>query len=107
MEQLEPVASEVPHVFAPVEIVKSVGLAPTSVMPLMVSEALPVFARIAVSEAEVVPTDVEGKLRVGVSDTAGVEATEKLAVTLCGALMVTVVAARFAPATFPVQLVNA
>jgi hypothetical protein len=55
----------------------------------------------------VVPTVVLENASEGVSVAAGAVATAKLAVTLSGALMVTVVEALVVPATLPVQLVNA
>ena len=106
MEQLEPAESDAPQEFVPVAMAKSVGLTPPMVMPLMMRDALPVLESVAAKAAEVVPTVVFEKVS-GVSEAMGAAAAEKLAVTLCGALMVTVVEALLALATLPVQLVNA
>jgi len=71
----------------------------------MVSVALPVLLTVMASGAEVTPTVVFGKASAeGVSVTVAVETTAKLAVTLCGAFMVTVVEALLELATLPVQL---
>ena len=45
MAQLAPASSELPHVLV---WLKSLGLVPAIVMPLMVSEALPVFLSVTV-----------------------------------------------------------
>jgi hypothetical protein len=50
---------------------KSVGLAPARVMPLMVSEALPVFLSVTVCAAAVVPVSVVKLSELGVSETTG------------------------------------
>jgi hypothetical protein len=47
MEQLVPTASVVPQAFAPVVMVKSVGLVPVMLMPVMFSVAVPVFVIVA------------------------------------------------------------
>ena len=55
MEQLAPAASVAPQAFAPVEMVKSLGFAPASVIPVMFSVALPVLERVSDIGAVVVP----------------------------------------------------
>src|ERR1035441_8407688 len=104
MEQLAPAASEVPQAFAPVEMAKSVGFVPVMLMPVMVSDAVPVLESVATCAALVAPVTAV-KVSVGGVSVAVAEVTAvKLAVTLCGALMVTVVDALLALATLPVQL---
>ena len=78
-------------------------------MPVMVRTALPEFVSVALCAALVVPApavkvsvDREENEATGAATTVAA----KFAVTLCGALMVTVVEALFAEATLPVQLLN-
>jgi hypothetical protein len=96
----------VPHAFEPVVSAKSLGFVPPIVMEMIVSEALPVLLSVAARAAEVVATVVPGKAKVGVSVAVGAETAAKLAVTLCGAFMVTVVEALLELATLPVQLLK-
>ena len=108
MRQLEPAASVVPQAFAPVETAKSAGLVPVMVMPGMFSVALPEFVSVALCAALVVPTVAVkvGGERADNEATGAATTAPKLAVTLCGALMVMVVASLLAEATLPVQFVN-
>src|ERR1035438_6706299 len=71
MEQLAPAASVAPQALLPVAIAKAVGLAPPIVIPLIVSEALPVLLIVADSAAEVAPTVVLGKAAGEVSEAMG------------------------------------
>lgn len=109
MRQLESAARVVPQAFVPVETAKSAGLVPVMVMPVMFSVALPELVSVALCAALVAPTvavklsgEADDKEATGAAD----EAMPKLAVTLWGALMVTVVEALFAEATLPVQFTN-
>jgi hypothetical protein len=93
----------------PVATAKSAALVPVTVMPVMFSVALPELVSVALCAALVAPTvavklsgEADDKEATGAAD----EAMPKLAVTLSGALMVTVVEALFAAATLPVQFVN-
>ena len=90
----------------PVVVAKSGGLVPPIAMLLIFRVALPLLESVAKSADEVVPTVVLGNESDGVSVAAGAVATMKFAVTLSGALMVTVVEALLALATLPVQLAN-
>jgi hypothetical protein len=107
MLQVAFAASVAPQAFAPVEMAKSVGLAPPIAMLLMFSVALPELASVADSADEVVPTVVLWKVSAGVSAARGAAALEKLAVTISGAVMVMVVEALLGLATLPAQLTNA
>jgi len=98
--QLAPAASDSPQLLVWAKSTESV---PVTVIPLMASPALPVFVRVAVCAALVAPETAVKVSVLGVSEAAGAGAAEKLAVTLCGALMVTVVEALEALATLPVQ----
>jgi hypothetical protein len=71
MEQLAPAARVAPQAFAPVEIAKSLALAPVMLGTMLLSAAVPVLESVAVSGAEVVPVSVLGKARDAVSDAAG------------------------------------
>jgi hypothetical protein len=71
MLQLASAASVVPQALAPVAIAKSVGLLPAMVMLLMLSVALPVFERVAVCEAVVVPETAVKVSVAGVSEAIG------------------------------------
>jgi hypothetical protein len=73
------------------------------VMPLMASGALPELLSVATWAAVVAPVTAVELSEAGVSVAVTTETAEKLAVTLCGALMVTVVEALLALATLPVQ----
>ena len=87
----------------PVVTAKSVGFVPVIVMPVIVSDALPVFESIATC-ATLATLVVDVKLSEGgVSEPTGAVTTtaEKLPVTLCGALMVIVVEALPAPRVSP------
>jgi len=85
---------------------KFAALAPVAATAVMVSGALPEFFRTTFCAVLVVPSVWLPKLStVGVSVTAG-EDVEKFAVTLCAALIVTVVVALAEFATLPVQLLN-
>src|ERR1039458_6567840 len=106
MEQLAPAASEAPQALAPVVMAKSVGFVQVMLMPLIVSAALPVFESVAACAALVAPETAVKVSVGGVSVAIAEAAMVKLAVTLCGALMVTVVEALPELATLPVQLVN-
>jgi hypothetical protein len=114
IEQLLPAASEPPQLLV---WLKSVAFAPVIPMPLIWSGVMPMtlltiitagtsleLVKVTVCVALVVPVAAEKLSEADVSVTVG--ATEKLAVTLCGAFMVTVVAALPALATLPVQLAN-
>ena len=103
MEQLALAASDSPQVLV---WAKSVGLAPVMVMELMLSAALPVFLSVAVWDALVEPVCAVKVSDAGVKEATGAGIAPKLAVTLCGAPMVTVVDALLALATLPVQLLN-
>ena len=108
MEQLEPAASEEPQALAPVVTAKSVGFVPAIVMLVIVNVALPVFESVATCAA-LATLVVDVKLRDGgVSEATGAVTTTalKLAVTLCAALIVTVVDGLPVLATLPVQLVK-
>ena len=107
MLQVEFAASVAPQALEPVVMPKSLGLVPPMVMLLMLSVALPVLDSVADSADEVVPTVVFWNVSVVVSEAMGVAALVKLAVTICGELMVMVVDALLALATLPVQLTNA
>jgi hypothetical protein len=106
MEQLASAARVAPQALAPVVTVKSVGLPPPMAMLLIFSVALPEFESVAASADEVVPTTVLVNESGGERVATGAVATMKFAVTLWGALMVTVVEALLALATLPVQLAN-
>jgi hypothetical protein len=107
MEQLPLAASVVPQALAPVVMAKSVGLVPVIVMLSIVSAAVPVLLTVMARGAEVTPTVVFGKAsEEGVSVTVAVETIAKLAVTLCGAFIVTVVEALLELDTVPVQLLK-
>ena len=71
MEQLDPAARVAPQAFAPVEIAKSLGLAPVMLGTMLFSAPLPLLDNVAAIAAEVVPTVVLGKASDAVSDTAG------------------------------------
>jgi hypothetical protein len=64
MVQVAPAASVEAQVVPVVAMAKSVGLAPVSVMPVMLSVALPVLERVVESAVAVVPAVVAGKLSV-------------------------------------------
>ena len=98
--QLPPAARVVPQVLV---WAKAVGLAPVMAMLPMARVALPVLLSMAVCAALVVPATAVNVSAEGVSETAGASAV-KFAVTLCGAVIVTVVAALVELATLPVQL---
>ena len=68
MEQLVPPASEVPHVLV---CVKSLGLVPAMVMPLIASVALPVLLSVAVCTAVVAPMTAVKVSDAGVSVAIG------------------------------------
>lgn len=102
MEQLALAANDVPQAFAPVAMVKSVGLVPVMLMPVMCSVAVPAFVSVATCAALVVPVTAV-KVSVGGVRVAIAAVEVKLAVTLSGALMVIVVDALPALATLPVQ----
>ena len=61
MEQLDPAASVAPQAFAPVEIAKSLGLAPVIVGTMLVRAPPPELDRVAARADEVVPVGVLGK----------------------------------------------
>ena len=109
IRQFAPAASVVPQALLPVAMAKSAALVPVTVMPVILSVALPELVSVALCAALVAPTvavklsgEADDKEATGAAD----EAMPKLAVTLSGALMVTVVEALFAAATLPVQFVN-
>jgi len=83
IEQLAPAASDVPQVLV---CAKSDGLAPASVIPEIVSAALPVFLSVAVCAAEVVPVVAVKLSDDGVSDAIGAGGTVPvpLSWTVCG-----------------------
>jgi hypothetical protein len=60
MEQLDPAASVAPQAFAPVEMAKSLGLAPVMLGTMLFSAAVPVFDNVAANADEVVPLGVFG-----------------------------------------------
>jgi len=62
MEQLDPAASVAPQAFAPVEIAKSLGLAPVIVGIMLVRAPPPELDRVATRADEVVPAGVLGKV---------------------------------------------
>jgi hypothetical protein len=103
IEQLDPAASKAPQVVPPAFTAKSLGLAPAIDTLLMVSGALPVFWRVAVCAALVVPVTAVNVNGPGVSTATGMGTNAKLAVTVSGALMVTEVEALPALATVPLQ----
>ena len=71
MEQVELAARVAPQALAPVEIAKSVGLAPVMVGTMLFSGAEPVLDRVAASAEEVVPVSVLGKVSGEVSEATG------------------------------------
>jgi hypothetical protein len=71
MEQLAPASSEPAQVLV---WAKSVALLPPTVMPLMASGALPVFLRMALWAAVVVPVTAVKLSELGVSETTGASA---------------------------------
>jgi len=102
MAQFAPAARVVPQVLLWLKLAAPL---PVSEMPEMASAALPVFVSVADCDALVVPA-VAVKVSVGgVRVTAGRRAM-KFAVTLWGALMVTVVVGLPPLATLPVQLLK-
>ncbi len=66
--QLAPASSELPHVLV---CAKSPGFAPVMVMPVIVSGAFPVFFRLAVCAAVVMPATAVKLNEDGVSETMG------------------------------------
>jgi hypothetical protein len=83
MEQLEPAARVEPQAPAPVEIAKSLGLAPVMLGTMLFNAPLPVFERVAASAAEVVPLGVLGNGSDAVNETAGAVPVPEI-VTVCG-----------------------
>ena len=73
IEQLDPAASKAPQVVPPAFTAKSLGLAPAIDTLLMVSGALPVFWRVAVCAALVVPVTAVNVNGPGVSTATGME----------------------------------
>jgi hypothetical protein len=63
MEQDDPAASVEPQAFTPVEIAKSLGLAPVMLGTMLFNALVPVFDSVAAMAAEVVPAGVPGKER--------------------------------------------
>jgi len=98
-----PAATEPPHVSLSS---KSDGFVPAIAILLMVSTASPVFLSVMFCAALVVPVAAVKLSEDGVNETAGVGTTEKFAVTLWAAFIVTDVEALSALATLPVQLLN-
>jgi len=71
MEQDEPAASVEPQALTPVEIAKSLGLAPVIVGTMLFSVPVPVLESVAARAEEVVPVGVFGKASDAVSEAAG------------------------------------
>ena len=61
MEQDDPAARVEPQAFTPVEIAKSLGLAPVMLGTMLFNVVLPVLESVAAIAAEVVPAGVFGK----------------------------------------------
>ena len=79
IEQLAPAASVLPHVLVSLN---SLGFAPAIVIPVMVSDAFPVFDSEMLGADAVAPTTVFGKATiVGFSDACGVLEAETVKVS--------------------------
>jgi hypothetical protein len=87
MLQVAPAAKELPHALLPVVVAKSVGFVPAIVIPTIVNAALPLFVRVTVVGALVVPLVWPAKAtEVGASVTTGAGAAVPVPVNdaLCG-----------------------
>jgi hypothetical protein len=101
--QLAPAARLVPQVFV---CAKADGLVPARAIEVIVSAAVPVFCSCTICAALGVPATAVKLSEAGVSETDATGVAMKFAVTVCGAVSVTVVAALALAATGPVQLVK-
>lgn len=83
MVQFAPAASDAPQVLL---CAKSAGFAPASVIPLIVSAALPLFFNVAVCAAEATPVFEENVNELGVNEAIGAGGTVPVSLKLavCG-----------------------